>query len=505
MSTPPPERIAVIAGIGEITDRVAPGQIGMEPLQLLIESARLADKDSNGLLRDVESVELVAQWNWRYKNLAGILAEKLELSGAKALETPPGGNMSTKLLADMAMRISRGELTTALLCGAESTYSIAQAAKTKTTPPWTPQDDSVKRMGGDFLDKEAIRYGLRMPVDVYAIYENACRAAWKQTLKESQHESGVIGAKMSEVAATDPFAWSPNPTSAEAIASPSLDNRMVIFPYTKLMIANPMVNQGAAVIVTTLARARAAGIADDKLVYIGSGAGGSEPRDFMQRSNYHSAPAMDAVLKRTLALNNLQADKLDLLELYSCFPCVPKLARRSLGIGLDRPLTVAGGLVFFGAPTNTYMTNAICAMTRALRSGRGENGLLYGNGEFVTKHHATVLFKNAPTRTPENLDLQNELDAAYGPVPPMVRDYVGPSTLETYTVMYTRDGAPEFANLIARTPDGGRHLAKVGSDNPAVLDWLVSGASEPIGTAGIAARGSDDFIHWQPQLGDKSA
>jgi acetyl-CoA C-acetyltransferase len=39
--------------------------------------------------------------------------------------------------------------------------------------------------------------------------------------------------------------------------------------------------------------------------------------------------------------------------------------------------TVTGGLTFFGAPLNTYMTHAACAMVRKLRNG-AKLGLLYG-------------------------------------------------------------------------------------------------------------------------------
>ena len=61
--------------------------------------------------------------------------------------------------------------------------------------------------------------------------------------------------------------------------------------------------------------------------------------------------------------------KFDAIELYSCFPCVPKMARRTLGLGPDVKPTVTGGLTFFGAPLNTYMTHAAVAMVRKLRAG----------------------------------------------------------------------------------------------------------------------------------------
>ena len=85
----------------------------------------------------------------------------------------------------------------------------------------------------------------------------------------------------------------------------------------------------------------------------------------------------------------------DAIELYSCFPCVPKMARRTLGLGADVQPTVTGGLTFFGAPLNTYMTHAACAMVRRLRGG-ARLGLLYGQGGFVTKHHALVVSPQTP-------------------------------------------------------------------------------------------------------------
>ena len=48
-------------------------------------------------------------------------------------------------------------------------------------------------------------------------------------------------------------------------------------------------------------------------------------------------------------------------------------------MGEDVKPTVAGGLTFFGAPLNTYMTHAACAMVRKLRNG-AKLGLLYGQG-----------------------------------------------------------------------------------------------------------------------------
>ena len=119
------------------------------------------------------------------------------------------------------------------------------------------------------------------------------------------------------------------------------------------------------------------------------------------------------------------ADAFDAIELYSCFPCVPKMARRTLGLGADVMPTVTGGLTFFGAPLNTYMTHAACAMVRKLRGG-ARLGLLYGQGGFVTKHHALIaVAAGAAEPLAQDTSVQHEADRHRGPVPPFVTEAAG--------------------------------------------------------------------------------
>src|SRR5438270_5039122 len=183
--------------------------------------------------------------------------------------------------------------------------------------------------------------------------------------------------------------------SAEAITTPTPDNRLIAWPYTKLMVANPTVNMGGALLLTSLAKAREAGIPEHNLVYAWGGASAEEPRDYLLRDQFYESHPQNAVLKAVMDLVEGDGKKFDAIELYSCFPCVPKMARRTLGLGPDVQPTVTGGLTFFGAPLNTYMTHAAVAMVRSLRKG-GKLGLLYGQGGFVTKHHGLVLSRESP-------------------------------------------------------------------------------------------------------------
>jgi|SRR5690554_3272561 len=490
----------VIVGIGEIIERPEPGKVGTEPLELMREAILRANMDSGAnLLGQLDSLDVICQLGWSYRNLPHQLAEALGLKAVKANESPVGGNMPTKLMVDVGNKIASGELKCAVICGGESAQSLATAKQTEQTPAWTPAEkpENPRENVVKLLEPLALEYGLRMPIDVYPLYDNACRAAWNQSHSVYQQESGIIGAEMSKVAAQNPYAWKPQAVSPEKITTPGPGNRLTMHPYTKLMVANPIVNQAAAFIITSLELARAAGVPDQKMVYIGSGACGMEPRDFMARSRYDYAPAMEAVLKEVLALNELNPEELDLVELYSCFPIVPKLARRSLRLPDDLPLSVTGGLAFFGGPANNYMTHAICSMTRALRNGQGRNGLLYGNGEFLTKHHAAVISAVPIKRLVENRDLQKEINANYPGVPQLLAQYEGPSILETFTLKYDRDGQPAYAVVVARTPDNHRHLARVETDDPSTLAFLIDPEQEPVGQNGTAYQDRNSLIRWR--------
>jgi len=71
-----------------------------------------------------------------------------------------------------------------------------------------------------------------------------------------------------QVASKNPHAWFQGVKhSAEAISTPSPSNRYVVYPYTKLMNAFPMVNQSASVVLTTVHQARLCGIPEDKWVF----------------------------------------------------------------------------------------------------------------------------------------------------------------------------------------------------------------------------------------------
>jgi acetyl-CoA C-acetyltransferase len=494
------DRIPVIVGVGEIVDRPQQIAAGLEPLALLVEALKRAEADSGGkLLGEIDSLDIVNFLSWRYQDPARQLCGRLGIEPAHACYGPVGGESPIRYLHEAALRIARGESSVAAVCGAEAQSTATKAERAGVTLPWTPfaHDVPEPKRGAAFQKPIAVTLGVFRPITVYPFYEAASAAHWGQSPREATAESGRLWSTYSDVASQNPNAWLKRRYSPDEITTPAPDNRLIAWPYTKLMVANPTVNMGGAVLITSLAKARAAGIAEDRLVYFRGGAAAEEPRDYLLRDRFFESHAQNAVLEAVMGLAGGDGKAFDAIELYSCFPCVPKMARRTLGLGADVQPTVTGGLTFFGAPLNTYMTHAACAMVRKLRHG-ARLGLLYGQGGFVTKHHALVLSRQAPQdQLSQETSVQAEADRHRGAGPDFVTEAGGKGSVESFTVIYGRGGDIEHGVAMLRTSANARALARVPARDGATLAHLLNMDRTPVGTFGDIVTADDGVLEWR--------
>jgi acetyl-CoA C-acetyltransferase len=505
MTTPQSEhRIPVIVGVGEIVDRPTEISAGLEPLTLLEQALKRAEEDSGGkLLSDIGSLDVVNFLSWRYRDPEQQLARRLGIAPAHLYYGPVGGESPVRYLHEAAKRIARGECSVAAVCGAEAQSTATKAERAGITPPWTPfaHDVEEPKRSAAFQKPLAVKLGVFRPVTVYPFYETATSAHWGQTPREAMAESGRLWSTYSAVASQNPNAWLKRRFTSDEITTPTADNRLIAWPYTKLMVANPTVNMGGAVLLTSLARAKAAGIAEDRLVHVWGGASAEEPRDYLLRDQFYESHPQNAVLNAVMKLVGGDGKKFDAIELYSCFPCVPKMARRTLGLSVDVQPTVTGGLTFFGAPLNTYMTHAACAMVRKLRGGAKDGnklGLLYGQGGFVTKHHALVLSRQA-AREPlaQDASAQAETDRNKRAVPEFLTEAKGKGKAEAFTVIYRNDGEVEHGVVMLRTEDGRRTLGRIRMGDATTLVHLRNMDRTPVGSLGDITMAEDGVPQWR--------
>jgi acetyl-CoA C-acetyltransferase len=490
------ERIPVIIGVGEINDRPASPADGLDSLGLMAAALGRADDDAGGgWLTAVDSLHIVNQISWPIDDIVEALPQRLGLAPSHVVTGSPSGDAPVRYLNDAANRIAAGSSQTAAIVGGEALRTAAARARAGHSA--TPSKELLRARAEITAAPLRLKYGLLTPTDIYPLYEHATRAAWGRSLADSQRESAEIWSRFAAVASANPNAWLRNAYTPEEIVEANADNRPIAHPYTKRMVANSAVNQGAALLVTSLGRALAAGIAEDRLIYLWAGTGAQEPADVLRRDRYDHSASMSAVLDTVLSRNGLGIGDLDAVELYSCFPCVPKLARRIIAWPVERPASVIGGLTFAGGPIANYMSHAAAGMVHRLRRS-GRFGLLYGNGGLVTRNHALILGREPPPAAllAADHDVQPEADARRLPIPTLLDDYAGPGRIETYTVPYDRGGTPRFATIVGRTPDGARFLAQVAGDD-ALIEFFISGADEPVGTGGRAISGPDGLTRWQ--------
>lgn len=485
-------RAPVIVGVGQINDRPGQDETGMNSVELMAAAARKADEDAGkGFLKHCDWLGIVQQISFRDLDPLELLPAALDIAPKTVVyPVPASGDTPIQLLNDAANAIARGEARVCLVTGGE-------AVRTAVRRPAAPQGSAGLFEADKTASEIRRRYGLLNPSEIYPLYENATRAQWGQTFAESQAESGEIWSLMSKVAAGSEGAWIKSQKSAAEIIETNADNRPIAFPYTKLMVANSSVNQGAAFIVTSLENARAASVPEDRLVYVWAGAAAHELDEPLERTAWGLVPeGMRVSLQQALSANGLKSGDLDHVELYSCFPCVPKMARRVLDWPADKPVTVHGGLTFGGGPICNYMSHAVAAMVSALRE-RGRFGLLFGNGGHCTHNHSIVLGREPPPaeRLGRSYDFQADADAAREPIPPLRDDYEGEVTVESYTVVYDRAGAPAFGVVLARSPKGTRVAAKVAREDVRSIGVLTGSEMEPVGTKGTTAK-SGDTLYW---------
>lgn len=483
--------VPVIVAIGEWVDRPTQAVEALEPLALMERALRACETDADCTMLDkVSLISLIGLVSWRYSNPVGLLCERLGIAPVEQVNASMGGDTPVRLVHEAAVRIARGEAVVAAIVGGEATHARGQARKQKVELPWTPavaREDAVAFPASRFAMSQVARtLGILDPAQIYPFYEVATQAAWGETPAEGRAASARLWERYAAVAAGNLNAWIRTAPKAATIAAVDSDNRMIAWPYPKLMVANPAVNQAAAIIVTSLATARECGITEDRLIHIWGGGAAVEPENYLLRDRYDHSTAQAAVLDRAVELAGGDAASFDHLELYSCFPVVPKMAIRALGLDPATTVpTVAGGLTFFGGPLNNYMSHAIASMVRTLRAHPGDLGLLYGQGGYVNKHHSLVV-STTPPATPlaGDYSVQHVADAARDAVPTLAEGYAGLATIETYTVTYARDGEPLQGIVIARTPENARVMARVPPGDRETLALLTALDRSAVGTVG---------------------
>lgn len=453
----------VIVGVAQLLQHEDDPSRALEPLTLMrqaIESAAL-DAGALELCRRIESLRVV-RGVWPYGDPGRVLASELGVPGAEICSTPYGGNMVQSLLSQSALEILRGERRIIALVGAETGRTQSRARRAEVQLSYREAPGKPDRIIGEdhpMISPSELARKIRMPIQIYPMFENALRHTRGDSLEQQRSRIGELWSRFNAVAVDNPHAWIRERHSASEIATPSAQNRMIGFPYTLMLNSNSRVDMAASILLCSLEVAHGLQIPEEKIVYPHAGTDAHDTDFVSNRADLHSSPAMRLAGRRVLELATLGVDDLAYIDVYSCFPSAVQVAAQELGLSLERPLTVTGGLTFGGGPLNNYVMHSIARMVELLRAEPGARGLITANGGFLTKHAFGVYSSEPPAEPFCHEDLQAQVDALPGRE--SLVDFEGPVEIESYTVMHGREG-PERAHAACLVADGHRTWASSG-------------------------------------------
>ena len=481
----------VLIGYGQVNQH--DDRPGVEPVDLMAAAARAAADPR--VLEAVDSVRIVNVLSWRYRDPGLLLAQRLRAKNAATRYTGIGGNVPQSLVNQACLDIQAGRSDVVLIAGAETWRTRTRLRASGAKPDWTSQAESVPMADGadegvPMAGPAEIRIHLDRPAYVYPMFEQAVRIAAGESPDEHRRRIGELWSQFSGVAAKNPHAWSREPIAPQQIWQSSPRNRMISWPYTKLMNSNNMVDQGAALVLTSAGKATYLQIPSDRWVFPYAGTDSHDTYAISERAEFYRSPAIRIAGRRALELAGTGLDDIELIDIYSCFPSAVQVAANELGLPVGdpaRPLTVTGGLTFAGGPWNNYVTHSIATMAERLVANPGRCGFITANGGYLTKHSFGIYGTEPPAHEFRWEDVQSIVDRE--PTRDVVAEWSGVGTVEAWTTPFDRSGAPEKAFLAVRTPDDARALAVINdpAEAAATIRDDIAGAKVQVNPDGTAA------------------
>ncbi len=489
----------VLVGVGQASERLdEPGYRRRSPVDLAADAARAALADSGADLAAVtaaiDTVAGVRQFEishpaapaplGRSDNYPRSVAGRLGAVPARAILEVGGGQAPQHLVSELAATIAANRSEVALVFGSEAISTVQRFASAADRPDFSEHADGSLEDRGYGLDgmfsRHEAAHGLTGAPSQYALAENARRARLGQTRAEYAAAMGALFAPFTRVAAANPHAAAPTVRSAAELVTPSEANRRIADPYTRYIVAREKVNQGAAVLLMSVAAAERLGVPADRRVFL-RGHADLRERTLLERADLSASPAAVLAVRHALAMAGLSAGDLATIDLYSCFPIPVFNICDGLGLrpGDPRGLTVTGGLPFFGGAGNNYSLHAIAETVQRARAQPGSYGLVGANGGIMSKYSAGIYSTEpAAWHTGASADLQAEVDG--WPAPGQARCADGWAVVETYTVKYRPDGTRTGIVVGRLEADERRFIARGDERDPDLVD-LLSSAPEPIG------------------------
>ncbi|NKB32875.1 MAG: acetyl-CoA acetyltransferase [Pseudomonadales bacterium] len=495
----------ILVGGGQFTEKEFNPESALPPMGIAAEAAKAALADTgkgDSIASHIDTIISIRIFPdstnrprlqipfGRAENPPRAVAHRIGANPVNAIYGNVGGNTPQKYINEMAERITAGDVGVVLLAGSEAIKTAQTALRNDIMLDWQEDYEGSQEdrgLGEKLFTPHEFAHGVGIPIQTYPLFENALRQHQGFSIEEHMQQMGSLFEKFSEVAANNPYSFYGTRRTAEELTTITPENRWIGFPYPKWMNAMDGVNLGAAVIMTSVGKAKELGIDPGKWVYLHGCAEANEKINVTDRVNYYSAPAIGVNTRAAMAMAGIEVDDINYFDFYSCFPSAVELTCDELGLAYDDPrgFTLTGGLPFFGGPGNNYSTHGLASMLPLLRANPGHYGMVTANGGYLSKH-STGIYSAKPfagkweRESPSNY--QHQVDDLVSP--DFTEAPAGPALIETYTVCFVK-GSPDKGIVIGRLTDSGQRFV---ANTPVDQDLLTGMTiSEQIGRPGTVS------------------
>ena len=464
----------VLVGVAAFQQHNPDFNQALEPVAIMERALRDAADDAGcPQLLAMAGEIIVPRGMWEYSDPGRLLAQALGAASALTVFAEFGVSQQT-LLTRACQRIANGELDVVLVTGAEAKYRSLLATKAGS------QASEIQQGGaepdGKLVPEEELwsqvesASGLGMPVGYYAIMDSALR--YQQGFSPAQHrdQMAAMYQRFSEVAAANPDAWSRDPVEAQFIRDASPGNRMLAFPYTKLHNSQWNVDQGAGLILCSVATARERGIDPARWIYPRAFAESNFMSVVSSRGELGRCPGFRIAGEMAMSRAGVNFEDIRLRELYSCFPFAVRSQLQEFGMSGEGDLTVTGAMTFGGGPVNNFVFQATVRMAQLLREHPEEVGLVTTVSGMLTKQ-GVALWSAQPNPDGWVFDDVTEQVREASDIRELVADYRGKAVAAGYTVLY--QGMEPWRAVAVFDLPGARRTVAYSEDQAIIGSMLV--------------------------------
>jgi acetyl-CoA C-acetyltransferase len=443
-----------IIGVAQKTWRAKDGY-APHPLQQAAEVvlAAAADSGSDALLSHVDELDLVLPISWSYEDPCEKLAALLSLVPGGRKLSGLSGTSPQCFINEAAESILQDKRRAVVVCGAEAFATLKRAARENGKLDWPPKAPMAFHFDDPHLQTE-IAHQVFQAYATFALLDSSRRAHFGVDLTAHRKQQAEMMAALSQVAANNPDAWFQKAHSANDLFELNNSDRMVAYPFSKNMMAIMDVDMAAAVIIASDELANELGIAEEKRIYLHGWGYAKEPPHVAQREDLWRCPSIEIASDHALSMAKMRLSDIKYLDVYSCFPSSLSFSKDALGIADDdnRPLTVTGGLPYFGGPGNNYMTHSVASMVTLLRQ-EGGTGLVSGIGMHMTNHVIGIYSRDKTS----DIAL-NESKPPAQKVRQVVSQVNEIAKIVAYTILHEKSGSSALA--ICELTNGDRCYAR---------------------------------------------